>query len=95
MDLVAGLPPDLEHHPTAPEYVQQMWEQLELAHQITREALGDSVTRERDGTTRTAAIHSTKLETLCGISGTRHVKNKVKKFLPSYEGPFFVLGQLG
>lgn len=28
------------------------------------------------------------------IKGTRHVKNKVKKFLPSYEGPFFVIGQL-
>ncbi|MEQ2257812.1 hypothetical protein ILYODFUR_038674 [Ilyodon furcidens] len=42
-----------------------MRERLELAHLITREALG-----------------------------TRHVKNKVKKFLPSYEGPFFILGQL-
>lgn len=28
------------------------------------------------------------------IKGTRKAKNKVKKFLPSYEGPFFVLGHL-
>lgn len=28
------------------------------------------------------------------IKGTRKVQNKVRKFLPSYEGPFFVLGQL-
>ncbi|XP_036003984.1 LOW QUALITY PROTEIN: uncharacterized protein LOC118566341 [Fundulus heteroclitus] len=34
VDLVAGLPPDPEHQPTAPEYVQQMRERLELAHQI-------------------------------------------------------------
>eukprot|EP00064_Thunnus_orientalis_P001978 superscaffoldBa00000136_g1982 len=28
------------------------------------------------------------------INGTRKAKNRVRKFLPSYEGPFFVLGQL-
>lgn len=28
------------------------------------------------------------------VKGTRHVKNKIRKFLPSYEGPFFILGQL-
>ncbi|KAM9328400.1 uncharacterized protein lrguk [Pholidichthys leucotaenia] len=28
------------------------------------------------------------------VKGTRKVKNKVRKLLPSYEGPYFILGQL-
>ncbi|KAL7883473.1 hypothetical protein SRHO_G00011310 [Serrasalmus rhombeus] len=28
------------------------------------------------------------------IKGTKRVRNKVRKFLPSYEGPYFILGQL-
>lgn len=29
------------------------------------------------------------------VKGTRKANNKVKKFLPSYKGPFFILGQRG
>uniref|UniRef100_A0A3B5QVZ8 Gypsy retrotransposon integrase-like protein 1 n=2 Tax=Xiphophorus TaxID=8082 RepID=A0A3B5QVZ8_XIPMA len=96
VDLVAGLPPDSEHQLTAPEYVQQMRERLELAHQIAREALRDSVTRAKRQYDKNCCHTQYKIGDPVWylIKGTRHVKNKVKKFLPSYEGPFFILGQL-
>lgn len=36
MDLVVGLPLDPDTAPSAPVYVQQLIEHLELAHQVTR-----------------------------------------------------------
>ncbi|XP_036001790.1 uncharacterized protein LOC118565513 [Fundulus heteroclitus] len=47
VDLVAGLPPDLDTAPSTPEYVKHLRERLELAHQITRDALGESVERAK------------------------------------------------
>ena len=96
VDLVAGLPPDSEQSSSAPEYVQQMRERLKLAHDITREALGESVTRAKRQYDKNACHTHYKVGDAVWylIKGTRHVKNKVKKFLPSYEGPFFVMGQL-
>lgn len=96
VDLVAGLPPDSDHAPSAPEYVQQMRERLELAHNITREALGESVTRAKRQYDKNACHTQYKVGDAVWylIKGTRHVKNKVKKFLPSYEGPYFVMGHL-
>ncbi|XP_063050302.1 uncharacterized protein LOC134445147 [Engraulis encrasicolus] len=95
-DLVTGLPPDPEDAPTAPEYVQRLRERLELAHQIARDALGESVERAK----RQYDKNCCRTQYCIGdavwylIKGTRRVKNKVRKFLPSYEGPYFVLGQL-
>lgn len=43
VDLVASLPPDLDTAPSAPEYLKHLRERLELAQQITRDALGESV----------------------------------------------------
>jgi len=43
VDLVAGLPLDPDTAPSAPKYVQHIQERLELAHQISRGALGESV----------------------------------------------------
>lgn len=96
VDLVAGLPPDSDHAPSAPEYVQQMRERLKLAHNITREALGESVTRAKRQYDKNACHTQYKVGDVVWylIKGTRHVKNKVKKFLPSYEGPYFVMGHL-
>ena len=37
------LPPDPEPAPSAPDYFQHLRERLELAHQITSDALGESV----------------------------------------------------
>lgn len=42
VDLVAGLPPDSDPVTSAPEYVLQMRQRLELAHSITRFSLPDS-----------------------------------------------------
>ncbi|XP_034549911.1 uncharacterized protein LOC117820296 [Notolabrus celidotus] len=96
VDLVAGLPPDPESTPSAPEYVQHLRERLEMAHQIARDALGDSVKRAK----RQYDKNCCRTQYHVGdavwylIKGTRKVKNKVRKFLPAYEGPFFILGQL-
>lgn len=49
VDLVVGLPLDPDTAPSAPVYVQQLIERLELAHQVTRD--GESVkwvTRQYD-----------------------------------------------
>lgn len=96
VDLVAGLPPDPDNQSSAPEYIQQMRERLELAHLIPREALGVSVTRAKRQYDKNCYCTHYKIRDPVWylIKGTRRVKNKVKKFLPSYEGPFFVLGQL-
>ncbi|XP_041668161.1 uncharacterized protein LOC121525978 [Cheilinus undulatus] len=96
VDLVTGLPPDPETAPSAPEYVQQLCERLELAHQITRDALVESVQRaKRQYDKNCCCTHYQVGDPVWYlIKGTRKVKNKVRKFLPSYEGPFFILGQL-
>lgn len=47
VDLVVGLPPDNDAAPSAPEYVQHLRDHLELAHQITRDALDESVKRAK------------------------------------------------
>ena len=75
VDLVAGLPLDSDTDCPAPEYVQNLRERLELAHEIARDALGESVKRAKR-------------------QYDKKVKNKVRKFLPSYEGPYFILGKL-
>src|SRR4029434_3039080 len=49
VDLVAGLPPDSDAAPTAPEYVQNLRQRLELAHQIARNVLGESVKSRKIG----------------------------------------------
>lgn len=96
VDLVAGLPPDSDHASSVPEYVQQMRERLELAHNITREALGESVQRAKRQYDKNACHTQYKVGDAVWylVKGTRYAKNKVKKFLPSYEGPYFVMGQL-
>ena len=96
VDLVSGLPPDPEPAPSAPEYVQHLRERLELAHQITRDALGESVERaKRQYDKNCCRTHYNVGDAVWYlIKGTKKFKNRVRKFLPSYEGPFFVLGQL-
>ncbi|KAL7406654.1 hypothetical protein ABVT39_024094 [Epinephelus coioides] len=96
VDLVTGLPPDSETAPSAPEYVQHLRERLELAHQITREALGESVKRAKRQYDKNCFQTQYKVGDAVWyfIKGTQKVRNKIRKFLPSYEGPFFILGQL-
>lgn len=85
VDLVAGLPPDSDPAPPAPEYVLQMHERLELAHKITREALGESVTCAKRQCDKNACHTQYKVRDVVWylVKGTHHVKNKIKKFLPS------------
>ncbi|XP_059380006.1 uncharacterized protein LOC132115604 [Carassius carassius] len=90
-------PTRLHKHPwELPEYVQQMCDQLEMAHNITREALCESVTRAKRQYDKNACHTQYKVGNAVWylIKGTSHVKNKVKKFLPSYERPYFVMGHL-
>lgn len=96
VDLVTGLPPDTDTAPSAPEYIQQTRERLELAHRIARDALGESVIRAK----RQYDKNSYRTQYKTGdvvwylVKGTQRARNEVRKFLPSYEGPYFVLGSL-
>lgn len=94
VDLVTGLPPDPDVNPSSPEYVQHLRKRLELAHQITRDALGELVKRAK----RQYDKNCFRTQYQVGdavwylIKGTKKVKNRAKKFLPSYKGPYFILG---
>lgn len=95
VDLVAGLPPDTNTDLSAPAFVQQTREHPELNHQIAREVLGESVQRaKRQYKNCCHTQYQIGDAVWYLIKGTRKTKNKVKKFLPSYEGPYFILGHL-
>lgn len=69
---------------------------LELSHQLAREALGKSIERAKrqyDKNIRQAQYHVGDAVWYL-VKGTKRVKNKVRKFLPSYEGPYFIVGKL-
>uniref|UniRef100_A0A3B1IQI2 Gypsy retrotransposon integrase-like protein 1 n=1 Tax=Astyanax mexicanus TaxID=7994 RepID=A0A3B1IQI2_ASTMX len=96
IDLVAGLPPDHDDAKTPPEYVIQLRNRLELAHNIAREVLGQSVERAKKQYDKNVLKNRYEVGEAVWhlVKGTKRVRNKVRKFLPSYEGPYFVLGQL-
>lgn len=96
VDLVAGLPPDDTRHVSEPEYVQKTRERLELAHGIAREALGESSRRAKRQYDKNCCRTQYKVGDAVWylVKGTKNPKNRVKKFLPSYEGPYFIIGQL-
>lgn len=90
------MPPNEVSGQTPPQYVAHLKERLELAHQIARDALGHSVERAKKQYDKTAARTQYKIGDAVWylIKGTKRVKNRIRKFLPSYEGPYFVLGHL-
>uniref|UniRef100_A0A8C9Y874 Gypsy retrotransposon integrase-like protein 1 n=1 Tax=Sander lucioperca TaxID=283035 RepID=A0A8C9Y874_SANLU len=96
VDLVAGLPPDPDNTTTPPSYVVQLRERLEISHQLAREALGKSVERAKRQYDKNVCRVQHKVGDAVWflVKGTKRVKNKVRKFLPSYEGPYFVVGVL-
>ena len=67
IDLMAGLPPDDEHTKTTPQYVAQLRDRLELAHQIAREALGQSVESAKKQYDKNVTRTHYKLVTQYGI----------------------------
>ncbi|XP_057183036.1 uncharacterized protein LOC130549723 [Triplophysa rosa] len=60
------------------------------------QALGQSVERAKRQYNKTVARRQYKIRDAVWylIKGTKRVKNKIRKFLPSYEGPYFFLGHL-
>ncbi|XP_053714119.1 uncharacterized protein LOC128755017 [Synchiropus splendidus] len=96
VDLVAGLPPDSTPAKTPPQYVQELRERLELSHQLAREALGRSAERAK----RQYDKNICRVKFQVGeavwllVKGTQPCRGRVQKFLPAYEGPFFVVGSL-
>lgn len=96
IDLVAGKPPNDTMTKTFPQYVVQMRERLELAHRVTRDALGQSVERAKKQYDKRAARTHYKIGDAVWylVKGTKRVKNKIRKFLPNYDGPYFILGHL-
>ncbi|XP_028299789.1 uncharacterized protein LOC114461699 [Gouania willdenowi] len=96
VDLVVGLPPGENDINTIPEYVMQLRQQLELAHQLAREALGKSSERAKKQYDKNICQVQYQIGAAVWhlIKGTKRVKNKVRKFLPAYEGPYFIVGVL-
>ncbi len=92
VDLVIGLPQDPSPAVSPPQYVLDLRERLEQAHDIAREALGRSVKRARRYYDRKAHEHSFKVgdQVWQFVKGRKRVRGKVPKFLPHYEGPFVV-----
>ena len=92
IDLVAGLPPDTTEKVSPPQYVVDLREKLEVAHDIAREALGKSVKRAKKYFDRKAHERQYKAgdKVWLYIKGRKQTRGKVKKFLPHYEGPFVV-----
>lgn len=95
IDLVAGLPPN-DSVSSQPDYVIKLREQLELSHRLTREVLGKASERAKRQYDKN--ICQTKYPVGAAVwhlvKGTKRVRHKVRKFLPSYEGPYFIVGQL-
>ncbi len=96
IDLVAGKPPNNTLIQAFPQYVVQMRERLELAHQVARNALGHSVERAKKQYDKRAARTHYKVGDAVWylVKGTKRVKDKIRKFLPNYDGPYFILGHL-
>ncbi|MGH0164280.1 UNVERIFIED_CONTAM: hypothetical protein FKN15_046787 [Acipenser sinensis] len=96
IDLVAGRPPDDESYLTQPEYVVKLREQMEQAHWIARDVLGQASERAKKQYHKRAQQFQYQIGDAVWylVKGTRRVKNRVRKFLPAYDGPYFVLGQL-
>ncbi|XP_076748173.1 uncharacterized protein LOC143421991 [Maylandia zebra] len=91
IDLVAGLPADDTPNCTVPQYVVQLRERLELSHQLAREALGKSVERTKKQYDKNICQVQYPVGAAVWhlIKGTKRVRHKVRKCLPSYEGPYF------
>ncbi|KAL0151489.1 hypothetical protein M9458_053275 [Cirrhinus mrigala] len=96
IDLVAGKPPNDTLTQSIPQYVVQMRERLELAHQVARDVLGQSVERAKKQYDKRAGRTCYKVGDAVWylVKGTKRVKNKISKFLLNYHGPYFILGHL-
>lgn len=96
IDLVAGPPPNTNDVIALPDYVMQLRERLELSHQLAQETLGRSAEHAKRYYDKTICQVQYKVGDAVWylIKGTRMVKSKVKKLLPSYEGPYFIVGLL-
>ncbi|KAL0202037.1 hypothetical protein M9458_000055, partial [Cirrhinus mrigala] len=92
IDLVAGKPPNDTLTQSIPQYVVQMRERLELAHQVARDALGQSVECAKKQYDKRAARIRYKVGDAVWylVKGTKRVKNKIRKFLPNYDGPYLI-----
>lgn len=96
VDLVVGLPPDSVGANTPPEYALQLRQRLELSHQLAQETLGKApeCAKRQYGKNICQVQYQVGAPVWHLIKGTKVVKNKVKKFLLSYKGPYFVVGHL-
>ena len=74
----------------------QLREQLELSHQLEQEDLGKSAECAKRQYDKNISQIQHKVGNALWrlIKGTKRITNKVQKFLPSYEGPYFIVGKL-
>jgi len=92
IDLVVGLPSDHPQEVSPPQYVVELRERLEQAHEIAREALGQSSRRakkhyDRKAHEKTYAVGDFVWQF---IKNRKRCRGKVRKFLPNYDGPYRV-----
>jgi hypothetical protein len=96
IDLVVGLPPGEKEALSAPQYVLDLREKFETGHAIAREALGKSTQRAKKEYDK--LVHKRQYQigdpVWYLVKGTQRVRDKVRKFLPNYDGPYFVLGHI-
>jgi len=92
IDLVVGLPQGSAPEVSPPQYVIDLRERLEVAHEIAREVLGRSVKRAKRYFDRKAHERAYKVgdQVWLFTKGRKRVRGRVPKFMPHYEGPFLV-----
>jgi len=96
VDLELGIPRPDHEESTVPQYVLDLQDRLEKAHRIAREELQKSVERAKKHYGRKLQFHKyqTGDPVWYYIKGTKRQKGRVPKFLPYFDGPYFVLDSL-
>lgn len=95
VDLIASLPAEhTEKEP--PQYVLDLKDTIQKAHMVAREELQASVERAKKYYGRKLHQHKYQIgdPVWYFVKGTKRVKGKVPKFMPYFDGPYYVLGSL-
>ena len=94
IDLVIG-PDPLSERPSS-DYCIQLKDDLQEAHEIARESLGDSfmsAKKEYDKSQHQYQYQEGD-SVLLNVKGIKKTRGKVPKFMDNYEGPYFVIGHI-
>jgi len=96
VDLVVGKEPGVTEIPSS-EFCIQLKQNLFEAHRLAREALGDAFVTSKKEYNKNLHEHSYKLcdSVLLQVKGIKKPpRGKVRKFMPNYEGPYYVIAHV-